>query len=78
MGEYPDSQIWERAQKEGRFLITQDLDFMDSGRFSPREHHGLLLVRLRSPGRPALTGKIRNLFETDRLPLPISPLSTFR
>jgi len=25
-----DSEIWARAQREGRTLITQDLDFSDS------------------------------------------------
>lgn len=60
-----DPDIWERAQQEGRFLITQDLDFSCVGRFSPGKHHGLLLVRLRSPGRSALTQKVRRLFETE-------------
>jgi hypothetical protein len=50
-----DPDIWSSAQREGRFLITQDLDFSDIHRFSPGTHHGLLLVRLRTPGRLALT-----------------------
>ena len=29
-----DRQIWEAAQKESRFLITQDLDFSDLRRFA--------------------------------------------
>jgi predicted nuclease of predicted toxin-antitoxin system len=65
MAGYPDSRIWERAQQENRFLITQDLDFSDIHRFSPGSHYGLLLVRLRSPGRVALTSKIRELFENE-------------
>lgn len=64
---YPDRDIWERVQQEGRFLITQDLDFSDVGRFSPGKHNGLLLVRLRSPGRLALTRKISKLFETENV-----------
>lgn len=32
---HPDPDIWERTQQEGRFLITQDLDFSDISRFSP-------------------------------------------
>jgi hypothetical protein len=35
-----------RAQRAGRFLVTQDLDFSDVRRFEPGSHHGLLLVRL--------------------------------
>ena len=30
---YSDPAIWDRAQQEGRFLITQDLDFSDIGRY---------------------------------------------
>ena len=32
---HADREIWETAQKESRFLITQDLDFSDSRRFVP-------------------------------------------
>lgn len=46
-----DRDIWEAAQRERRFLVTQDLDFSDSRRFLPGSHSGILLVRLRSPGR---------------------------
>src|SRR5207253_3589003 len=38
-----DKEIWEAAQKESRFLITQDLDFSDSRRFAPGSHHGILV-----------------------------------
>jgi len=44
----PDSAIRETAQREQRFLITQDLDFSDVRRFAPGTHQGLLLVRLTS------------------------------
>lgn len=30
---HADQEIWQAAQKESRFLITQDLDFSDSRRF---------------------------------------------
>ena len=30
-----DLHIWEAAQEAERFLITQDLDFSDTRRFSP-------------------------------------------
>ena len=45
----PDANIWAAAQREARFLITQDLDFSDLRRFAPRSHHGILLVRFHSP-----------------------------
>jgi predicted nuclease of predicted toxin-antitoxin system len=60
-----DKQVWVAAQKEERFLITQDLDFSDVRQFTPGTHHGLLLVRLRDPGRLALIHKVVWLFENE-------------
>jgi len=57
----PDSDIWTAAQTAERFLITQDLDFSDIRRFTPGTHHGLLLVRLRAPGRDALAQRVQDL-----------------
>ena len=31
-----DVDIWQAAQREGRILITQDLDFSDTRKFQPR------------------------------------------
>jgi len=50
----PDAEIWRAVAGEGRFLITQDLDFSDTRQFAPGTHAGLLLVRLREPGAHAL------------------------
>jgi len=60
-----DCVVWLSAQQSGRFLITQDLDFSDVRRYRPGTHHGLLLVRLREPGRNALTAKVRAAFQTE-------------
>lgn len=57
-----DPTVWQAAQTEGRFFITQDLDFSDIRQFAPGTHHGLMLVRLREPGRLALTAKIAEAF----------------
>lgn len=62
---HDDEEIWAAAQQEEIFLITQDLDFSDVRRYKPGSHHGLMLVRLRSPGRLALIGKVREVFETE-------------
>lgn len=51
----PDAEIWQAVNAEGRFLITQDLDFSDTRQFAPGTHAGLLLLRLREPGAQALT-----------------------
>jgi predicted nuclease of predicted toxin-antitoxin system len=60
-----DPVVWEAAQREARFLITQDLDFSDVRRYRPGTHHGLLLVRLRAPGRNALLERVRGLFSVE-------------
>jgi predicted nuclease of predicted toxin-antitoxin system len=60
-----DDTVWQAAQEEGRFFVTQDLDFSDVRRFVPGSHHGLLLVRLRSAGRLALAAKVLAAFQTE-------------
>jgi predicted nuclease of predicted toxin-antitoxin system len=57
-----DSEIWEAAQLDHRFLVTQDLDFSDVRRFTPGTHCGILLIRLREPSRTTLTARIESLF----------------
>ena len=59
---YDDVDVWAAAQRDERFLITQDLDFSDARKYVPGTHHGLLLVRLRRPGRAALFDRIRHVF----------------
>jgi len=60
-----DPSIWRAAQAAGRFLITQDMDFSDARRYRPGTHHGLLLVRLRKPGRSALLSHVRAAFAAE-------------
>jgi predicted nuclease of predicted toxin-antitoxin system len=62
LGGRPDSVVWQAAQREARFLITQDLDFSDLRSFAPGTHHGILLVRLHSPSRQALSDRIMAVF----------------
>jgi predicted nuclease of predicted toxin-antitoxin system len=58
----PDAAVWTAAQREGRFLITQDLDFSDVRRYEPGTHAGLLLVRLSEPNRRLLESYVGGLF----------------
>jgi len=64
---HADAEVWEAAQKESRFLITQDLDFSDSRKFAPGSHHGILLLRLRSPSRRNLIELIEEMFQKDNV-----------
>lgn len=60
-----DETVWDAAQQAGRFLITQDLDFSNSQKFVQGTHHGILLLRLREPGRLALLRVVELLFRTE-------------
>jgi predicted nuclease of predicted toxin-antitoxin system len=60
-----DESVWAAAGSEDRFLVTQDLDFSDIRRFRPGSHPGLLLVRLREPGRTAVRRRVEGLFRTE-------------
>jgi predicted nuclease of predicted toxin-antitoxin system len=62
---HSDIEIWQAAQKESRFLITQDLDFSDSRKFVPGSHHGILLLRLHSPNRKSLIGRVVEIFQKE-------------
>jgi len=62
-----DRGVWDAAQHEQRFLITQDLDFSDLRRFAPGTHCGIMLVRLRSPDRANLIRRIREVFEYENV-----------
>jgi predicted nuclease of predicted toxin-antitoxin system len=60
-----DREVWEAAQQDGRFLITQDLDFSDVRRFAPGTHGGILLVRLHSPDRQSLIARVAEVFQQE-------------
>jgi len=64
---HPDADIWNTAQREGRFLITQDLDFSDTRKFIPGHHHGILLIRLSSPSRSNLAFRLRQIFGSENV-----------
>jgi predicted nuclease of predicted toxin-antitoxin system len=60
-----DREVWEAAQQETRFLITQDLDFSDIRRFAPGTHCGILLVRFHSPARQSLIMRVAEVFQQE-------------
>ena len=57
-----DEVIWKEVKANDRFLITQDLDFSDIHRFAPGTHPGILILRLREPGRENLYNRILSIF----------------
>lgn len=62
LGGAHDGLVWQAAQAENRFLITQDLDFSNVEQFKPGTHHGVLLLRLNNPTRRQLIGKVEAVF----------------
>lgn len=62
-----DDHIWQMAQKEKRFFVTQDLDFSEIKNFAPGNHCGLMVVRLREPGLSALLRRIESIFQTENV-----------
>lgn len=61
-----DAEIWPRVCDEGRFFITQDLDFSDVRRFRPGTHTGILLIRLRNASRSSLTSCLLDILRTQQ------------
>lgn len=59
--------MWTAAQRESRFLFSKDLGFSDVRKFAPGSHHGILLLRLKEPGRDALVGRVRLLLREEKL-----------
>jgi predicted nuclease of predicted toxin-antitoxin system len=57
-----DDHVWAAAQREGRFLVTQDLDFSDERKFAPGTHYGIALIRLRWPSRCSLVSRTEQVF----------------
>ncbi len=62
-----DRVVWEVAQAESRFLITQDLDFSDIHKFAPGTHAGILLVRLHAPSRQNIIAALEYIFRTENV-----------
>jgi predicted nuclease of predicted toxin-antitoxin system len=46
LGGQSDIHVWAAAQGHERVLVTQDLDFSDTRKFSPGSHRGVIVVRL--------------------------------
>lgn len=60
-----DEAVWDASQESKRFLITQDMDFSDLRKFVFGKHEGVMLVRLREPGRQALLARLTTVLEIE-------------
>lgn len=59
-----DKVLWQTVKSENRFLITQDLDFSNEKKFKAGTHAGIILLRLKNPGRNALINKVTEIFQS--------------
>lgn len=62
-----DPAVFAAAVREGRLLLTQDLDFSDVRQFRPGTHPGIVLVRLRDPSRRRLIDRITQVFAAENV-----------
>ena len=61
----PDAEVRVLAESEDGLLIIQDRRLDDASQFAQGTHPGLVLVRLKSPGRRALFAKVQMTFERE-------------
>jgi predicted nuclease of predicted toxin-antitoxin system len=50
---FPDTDIWQRINREGRWLITADKGFADLRLYEPGSHIGIMLLRPEEESRRA-------------------------
>jgi len=60
-----DRAVFVAAVREGRLLLTQDMDFSDVRQFRPGTHPGIVMIRLRDPSRRRLVERIQQVFSTE-------------
>jgi predicted nuclease of predicted toxin-antitoxin system len=64
---HKDEDLAAVCKREGRVIVTQDLDFANIVAFPPEDYAGIIVFRLHDPGRGSVLSAMRRL-----LPLLIS------
>jgi predicted nuclease of predicted toxin-antitoxin system len=62
-----DTALAEAAKREGRLLMTYDVDFADIRRHPPASHAGIVVFRLQDQRWRVLEGPARRLVESGLL-----------
>jgi predicted nuclease of predicted toxin-antitoxin system len=57
----PDEDVAAVCRREGRVIVTQDLDFSNIIAFPPEEYAGIIVFRLHEPSRPSALAAMRRL-----------------
>jgi predicted nuclease of predicted toxin-antitoxin system len=56
-----DEDVAAVCQREGRVIVTQDLDFSNILAFPPEDYAGIIVLRLHDPSRPSVLAVMRRL-----------------
>lgn len=59
-----DPVVAAAAKREGRVLLTLDVEFADIRKYPPGSHPGIVLLRSAIPGAPAISQLVLNLLAT--------------
>ena len=62
LGSRPDAELQKFAEAEDRLLITLDTRFADARNFSPGQHPGIVLVRIKGADYLTILATVRNAF----------------
>lgn len=60
---FSDRKLFEIAKNESRILVTLDKDFGNILYFPPKEHSGIIVLRLRQPTQKHITSILRNFIQ---------------
>lgn len=61
LGGEVDARVYDRCRREGRVLLTLDLDFSDIRSYPPHESPGIVVLRLAEPDRDRVLRLVRQV-----------------
>ncbi len=56
-----DEELWRLVCREGRFLVTLDVDFSDVRLYPPASHPGILLIRTGHPSMSSVASILQRV-----------------
>ncbi len=68
---HPDDDVAAVCRREGRVIVTLDLDFSNILTYPPEDYAGIIVLRLHDPSRPPVVAAMRRLLPL----LPTEPLA---
>ena len=62
---YSDDALWREVVREGRFLITKDVEFADARRATAPDSPGIMLVRMGDSDMEEIAARVIKVFTTE-------------